>query len=403
MKPWETLATATTPDGSRFELQRHDGNYVIQVDGWDLMTSYCYGSPNKAGTAAAHGEPLGEEEARLAKERLEWPHEAPFTVPAEALAHVRGALERGARQHAEWTARVEAYRERWPDEARQLDEALTGDLPDGWDQGLADLFGSNERAMATREASGRVMNAVAGRVHAFTGGSADLGPSTKTLLKDHGHYGFDEYCDHNMHFGVREHAMGAIAGGMALHGGVIPYTATFLIFSDYMRPPMRLAALMEQRVVYIFTHDSIGLARTGPPVLWDAGAAPDLVLLATGSEVHIALEAAAPRGSCPCRRGSSSTRSRPSTGTRSSPRPYGPVSRSRLGRRWAGNGTSVWTAWPSGSPASERRPRPESSTSASASPPNAWSTRRSRWSSRAAEFLDGLRLTRSSVCRCPIS
>ena len=176
------------------------------------------------------------------------------------------------------------YRKAYPEEAQQLEEALRGDLPDGWDGDLDGLFTASDKPVATREASGRVMNAIAERVHAFTGGSADLAPSTKTLLKDHGHYGFEEYCGHNMHFGVREHAMGAVANGMTLHGGVIPYTATFLIFSDYMRPPMRLAALMEQRVVYIFTHYSIGLGEDGPthqPIeqLMGLRTVPNLVVL----------------------------------------------------------------------------------------------------------------------------
>ena len=324
-------------------------------------TTIGYGSPNKAGTASAHGEPLGEEEVRLSKERLGWPYEEPFTLPPEALAHFRQAQERGGRQQAEWEARMAEYRQAEPGEARQLEEVLRGELPEGWDQDLAGIFEAGDKPIATREASGRVMNAVAKRVHSFTGGSADLAPSTKTLLKDHAHYGFEEYCDHNMHFGVREHAMGAIANGMSLHGGTIPYTATFLIFSDYMRPPMRLAALMEQRVVYIFTHDSIGMGEDGPThqpieqlmglravpglvvlrpadatetveawkialershgptalvlsrqnlpvldrhalssasgvqnggyVLWEGGEQPDVILLGTGSEVHIALEA----------------------------------------------------------------------------------------------------------------
>ena len=243
-----------------------------------------YGSPNKAGTASAHGEPLGKEEVRLAKERLGWPYEEPFTVPDGALSHFRLAIERGSRWQAEWENRLDDYRKAFPSEARQLEEALKGELPDEWDLDLDGLFKKGDKPIATREASGRVMNAIATRVHAFTGGSADLAPSTKTLLKDHGHYGFEEYCDHNMHFGVREHAMGAIANGMALHGGTVPYTATFLIFSDYMRPPMRLAALMEQRVVYIFTHDSIGLGEDGPthqPVeqLLSLRAVPGLVVL----------------------------------------------------------------------------------------------------------------------------
>jgi len=320
-----------------------------------------FGSPNKAGTASAHGEPLGQEEVGLAKENLGWPHPEPFTVPQEAMDHFREALERGKSQEEEWQARLEGYRQAYPAEAAQLEEALRGDLPEGWDRGLDELFSAGDQPIATREASGRVMNHVVDRVHSFTGGSADLAPSTKTLLKDHGHYGFEEYCGHNLHFGVREHAMGAIANGMAIHGGIIPYTATFLIFSDYMRPPIRLAALMEQRVVYIFTHDSIGLGEDGPThqpieqllglrsvpnlvvlrpadatetveawkvalgrrqgptalalsrqnlpvldrsafapasgvqrggyILWEASEKPDVILLGTGSEVHIALEA----------------------------------------------------------------------------------------------------------------
>ena len=243
-----------------------------------------YGSPNKAGTASAHGEPLGQEEVLLTKEQLGWPYQEPFTVPGEAQTHFRQAGERGRGYQEEWQARMDDYRREYPAEAAQLEEALEGHLPDGWDQDLDGLFNAGDKPMATREASGRVMNAIVDRVHSFTGGSADLAPSTKTLLKDHGNYGFEEYCGHNMHFGVREHAMGSIANGMALHGGIIPYTATFLIFSDYMRPPIRLAALMDLRVVYIFTHDSIGLGEDGPthqPIeqLLSLRAIPNVVVL----------------------------------------------------------------------------------------------------------------------------
>ena len=243
-----------------------------------------YGSPNKAGTASAHGEPLGDEEIELTKQKLGWPYQEAFTVPQEALSHFRQAQERGRQRQEEWQAIMDTYRQTYPDEAAELEGALRGDLPDGWDSGLNQLFSSGDDPVATREASGRVMNALVERVHAFTGGSADLAPSTKTLLKDHGHYGFEEYCGHNLHFGVREHAMGSIANGMALHGGIIPYTATFLIFSDYMRPPIRLAALMGLRVVYVFTHDSIGLGEDGPthqPIeqLLSLRAIPNLVVL----------------------------------------------------------------------------------------------------------------------------
>ncbi len=223
-----------------------------------------FGSPNKQGTGSAHGEPLGAGEVELARERLGWRYDEPFTIPEEAGAHLRKALDRGKTRQLEWQAAMDSYRAEYPAEAARLEADLSGALPDGWDSGLVELFNPDEKPVATREASSRVMNALAKRVHAFTGGSADLAPSTKTILKGHGDYAFGEYGGHNLHFGVREHAMGAVANGMALHRGIIPYTATFLIFSDYMRPPMRLAALMGQRVIYLFTHDSIGLGEDGP-------------------------------------------------------------------------------------------------------------------------------------------
>ena len=320
-----------------------------------------YGSPNKAGTGSAHGEPLGEDEVVLAKERLGWPYKEPFTVPPEVLGHFRQAQERGRQQQAEWQDKLEEYRRAYPDEALKLEMDLSGDLPDGWDNDLDSLFLSADKPVATREASGRVMNIIAPRVHALVGGAGDLAPSTKTILKDKGHFGPDDYSGHNLHFGVREHAMGGIASGMALHGGIIPYTATFLIFYDYMRPPVRLAAMMGQRVIYIFSHDSVGLGEDGPThqpieqltglrsvpnltvirpadatetveawkialkrrqgptaliltrqklpvldrtvlapasevqrggyILWQATASPEVILIGTGSEVHIALEA----------------------------------------------------------------------------------------------------------------
>ena len=153
----------------------------------------------------------------LTRENLRWPYQEPLTIPPQALAHFRQAQERGRQQQEEWQARLEAYRQAYPEEARQLEEALSGEFTEGLGTGgLADLFKPGDKPIATREASGQVMNAIADQVHTFIGGSADLAPSTKTLLKDHGHYGFEDYCGHNMHFGVREHAMGSIANGMAL-------------------------------------------------------------------------------------------------------------------------------------------------------------------------------------------
>jgi transketolase len=242
-----------------------------------------YGSP-KAGTGAVHGEPLGEEAVKLTKQQLQWPYEEPFTLPDDALAHFRQAVDRGREQQQEWKGLLGVYREAHPAEAKQLDADLSGDLPSGWDSVLSGLFEGAEKPVSTRDAGNAVMNAIATTVHGLTGGSADLAPSNKTLLNTHGNFGFDDMVDHNMHFGVREHAMGSIANGMAVHGGPIPYTATFLIFSDYMRPPMRLAALMGLRVVFIFTHDSIGVGEDGPthqPIEQLAGlrAVPNLVVI----------------------------------------------------------------------------------------------------------------------------
>jgi transketolase len=320
-----------------------------------------YGSPNKAGTGGVHGEPLGPEETILAKAQLGWPYQELFAIPDAALEHFRKAGERGSRQQQMWESRLDAYRAAYPGEARQLEADLRGELPPGWDQGLDALFANDEKPISTRDASNRVMNFIADRVHGLMGGSADLAPSTRTLLKGKGDFGPDDHHGRNMHFGVREHAMGSIANGLAIHGGAIPYTATFLIFSDYMRPAMRLAALMEQRVVFIFTHDSIGVGEDGPThqpieqlmglrtvpnlvlvrpadatetaeawraalertngptvlvmtrqnlpllnrnalaaargalrggyVLWESSDRPEVIIIGTGSEVHIALEA----------------------------------------------------------------------------------------------------------------
>ncbi len=222
-----------------------------------------YGSPAQA-TAKVHGEPLGEENVREAKNTLGWPQEPAFYVPDEVRHHMQRAVERGQEAEQEWQVRMQSYRDTYPQLSHELDAQLQRELPPSWDEGLGDLFHSDTKPIATRAASGQVLNYLVKRVHALTGGSADLAPSTKTILVGYGDLGWHQYWGHNMHFGVREHAMGAIVNGMALHGGVIPYAATFLTFSDYMRPPIRLAAMMGLQALYVFTHDSIGLGEDGP-------------------------------------------------------------------------------------------------------------------------------------------
>ena len=321
-----------------------------------------YGSPNKAGTGGVHGSALGAEEVQLTKDALGWAYPDDFAEPQEALDHYRQAVPRGQAQQKEWESSFAAYRDAYPDDARQLEQAWAGELSEGWNNDADSLFNPGDKPVSTREASGKTLNAIVGHVHGLVGGSADLAPSNNSRLSDAGDFSVTDRSGQNMHFGVREHAMGSIANGMALHGGIVPYTATFLIFSDYMRPPMRLAALMGLRVVFIFTHDSVGLGEDGPThqpieqlaglravpnlvvlrpadatetveawkaaierkdgptvlafsrqnlpvldrsslapasgvrrggyVLWESSNSPDVIIIATGSEVHIAMDAA---------------------------------------------------------------------------------------------------------------
>jgi transketolase len=222
-----------------------------------------WGSPNKQDTAGAHGEPLGTEELRLTKENLKWPPEPPFYVPDAALARFRGAVEKGSGIEREWKARVEIYAAEYPELAAEWKQTLSGGLPEGWDRDVR-VFPTDPKGMATRVASGTVLNDIAPHLSSIIGGSADLAPSPKTLIRGEDDFRPEAYSGRNIRFGVREHAMGAILNGMALHGGLIPYGATFLVFSDYMRPSMRLAALMGIQTIYVLTHDSIGLGEDGP-------------------------------------------------------------------------------------------------------------------------------------------
>jgi transketolase len=275
---WQTLSVA-------------DGNDIAAIDAAlqaaraetgrptliAVRTHIGYGSPHKQDTFEAHGSPLGVEEVRLTKERLGWPAEPPFLVPEPALTCFREALARGERAEAEWNDRMAAYARAFPDLAQEMESRIRGELPHGWDANIP-AFPADAKGLATRVASGRVMNAIAPLLPALMGGSADLNPSTHTTLNGLGDLGAASdnpvlqgsaggglsFAGRNLHFGVREHAMGAITNGLAAHGGTLPYGSTFLIFSDYMRPPLRLAALMKLHVIHVFTHDSIAVGEDGP-------------------------------------------------------------------------------------------------------------------------------------------
>lgn len=219
-----------------------------------VRTHIGFGSPRQD-NPKAHGEPLGEEATRATKENLGWPPEPAFHVPEAALSRFRKAIEIGENLERECQERFNTYHEAFPEEAGALEKQLLGELPRDWDR-VIPVFRSDDGPLATRAASGKLLNALAGTLTNLLGGSADLAGSVKTLLKDHE--------DRNIHFGIREHAMAAIVNGMALHGGLIPYTGTFLVFSDYMRPALRLAAMMDVHSLFVFSHDSIGVGEDGP-------------------------------------------------------------------------------------------------------------------------------------------
>ena len=243
-----------------------------------VRTHIGYGSPHKQDTFGVHGSPLGPEEVMATKKNLGWPLEPMFYIPDEALAHFRKALNRGNELEGEWKVKLESYGKIYPELTVEWDQWMNFILPDSWDKDFP-IFPPDPKGVATRSAGGQVINAIASHLPFLIGGSADLNPSTNTPLKGKGNFQCpglgDEtvqgtvsgpwgYGGKNIAFGVREHGMGSVLNGIALHGGLIPFGSTFLIFSDYMRPPMRLAALMKLHVIYIFTHDSIGLGEDGP-------------------------------------------------------------------------------------------------------------------------------------------
>jgi transketolase len=263
-----------------------------------VRTHIGYGSPKKHDNFASHGSPLGEEELAATKQALGWPTTDKFFIPEDALAHFREALAKGASAQAAWNAKMEAYRGAFPAECAELEGMIAGRLPEGWDAGLPQ-WSLTDKAIATRVAGGQALNAIAKKMPNLIGGSADLNPSTETALKGLGDFqpaetngagtqgavgGVWGYAGQNVAFGVREHAMGAAVNGMSAHGGVHAFSATFLVFSDYMKPSIRLGALSDLKSIYIFTHDSIGVGEDGPthePVEQLAGlrAIPGLVVI----------------------------------------------------------------------------------------------------------------------------
>jgi len=247
-----------------------------------VRTTIGFGSPNKHGKADAHGSPLGEKEVALTKEALGWDPSKTFFVPGAAQQNFATALSRGAAARTDWQKRFAAWAKAFPELATEWEEAMSGRLPQGWDADLP-TFAASE-SPATRQAGGKVMNAIAKRVPSLVGGDADLSVSTTTALKDLGSFDPVSGSGRNLHFGVREHAMGAIANGMAYHRGLRPFVSTFFVFSDYMRPSVRLAALSSLPVIYVWTHDSVCVGEDGPthePVehLMSLRAMPDLAVV----------------------------------------------------------------------------------------------------------------------------
>ncbi len=310
---WQTLVVDDGNDLDAVNTALHAARAETTRPSLILVRTHIgFGSPDQD-SFKAHGSPLGAEDVKRTKQTLCWPHDLPFLVPAAALEHFRQALARGEQAEAEWNARMRGYAEAFPELSAELQGRLRGDLPAGWDAQIPS-FAADEKGMATRVAGGMVLNAIASRLPELFGGSADLDPSPHTALKGQGTFnppwragedaqGSDaggwSRAGRNLHFGVREHAMGAIVNGLAAHGGYLPFGATFFIFSDYMRPAIRLAALMGLHVVHVLTHDSIAVGEDGPthqPVeqLASLRAMPNLTLIrpADANETAVAWKVA---------------------------------------------------------------------------------------------------------------
>jgi len=259
---WQTIEVADGNDTeaiySAIENARGEKNRPSIIA---VRTHIGYGSPNKQDSADAHGSPLGEEEIRLTREKLGWPFDEPFHVPEEVAANFKAVADSGSDEETRWFQLFKTYEKEHPDLAATWNQMFNAKLPEGWQKSLPDLSGQD---MATRAASGKVINALAPVLPRLMGGSADLAPSNNTMITGEAAFSKEDRLGRNFHFGVREHGMGAIANGMSLHGALHPYIGTFLIFSDYMKPAIRLSVLSQCPVTFIFTHDSIGLGEDGP-------------------------------------------------------------------------------------------------------------------------------------------
>jgi transketolase len=301
----------TEDRGARFEaygwhvLKVDDGNDVNAVDQAIQQakedprpslivcrTHIGYGLPTKQDTAAAHGSPPGDEELDAAKKALDWPIEPRFYIPEEVLDFFRKAKVQGSELENNWKGLFASYRAKYPDEAAELKRRLSGNLAGNWEKEIPE-FPTDPKGMATRAASGKVINALSSVIPELIGGSADLAPSNKTWIDGSPDFQADQYQGRNFHFGVREHGMGAVINGMAIHGGVIPFGGTFLVFSDYMRGAIRISALSHIPSIWVFTHDSIGVGEDGPthqPVEHFAAlrAIPNLVVLRPGDANEVA-------------------------------------------------------------------------------------------------------------------
>lgn len=261
---WHTVRVSDGNDLSAIDNAINEAKSVTDKPSILLIrTIIGYGSPNKAGTSDAHGSPLGEEEVKLAKDALGWGTHDTFYIPGEALEHFRTAVDKGAEAESNWNDIFNAWSQANPELADEWHTVWKGGLPNGWDSDLPNF--DDKDSMATRNALGEAQNAIAKHIPTMIGGDADLAGSTKTLIKGANNTGHGNATERNVRFGVREHGMGAIVNGLALHGGIVkPFSATFLTFSDYMRGAIRLGALMDIPTVYVFTHDSIGLGEDGP-------------------------------------------------------------------------------------------------------------------------------------------